>query len=151
MNADDIAKTLVVLGCAPIVTEKLNESQRSRQVHPKNLLAAIHAGLRGQLKTIGWLNSTTDGISWEEEPIEWTAGEFENICNDIAGEKLSPEAVQIARREELEFMNKFGGLRGVFVEQCWKRTRSSLERSGSTSTRVMEIEFTSDHDLRQPI
>ena len=48
---------------------------------------------------------------------------------------MSPEAVQIARREELEFMNKFGGLRGVFVEQCWKRTRSSLERSGPTSTK----------------
>ena len=52
------------------------------------------------------LNSTTLVISCEAEPVEGTAEDYENISDNITGERLSPEAVQMARREELEFMDK---------------------------------------------
>ena len=44
------------------------------------------------------------------------------FCDNITGKRLIPEAVQIARREELEFMDKLEVLKEVLVEQCWSET-----------------------------
>ena len=46
----------------------------------------------------------------------------ENICDNITRERLSLEAVQTARREELEFMDQLAVLRKVSVELCWSET-----------------------------
>ena len=70
MNMNGIAKPTTWLSSAPMIPKRLIELQRSRQVRPKKLAAAIITGMTDQLKTIGWLNSTTVGISREEEATE---------------------------------------------------------------------------------
>ena len=72
---------------------------------------ATTTGLKVQLRTISRLNSTTVGISCAEEPIEWTAEDYENIYDNITSKRLSLEAVQIVRQEELEFINKLAVLK----------------------------------------
>ena len=84
-----------------MITKKLSELQRSRQCLPPKRVAAIITRLNDHLRTIGF-NSTTVGVSCKEEPIEWTAEEYENICDNITGKRLS--TVHIARWRELEFM-----------------------------------------------
>ena len=54
-------------------------------VHPKKLAAAIDTSLKDPLKTVGWVNTTTVGVSREEKPVEWTAGDQENSCDNITG------------------------------------------------------------------
>ena len=88
-----------------MIAKRLSELQRNRQAPPKKLVAAINTGLKDQLTTIGWLNSTTVGVSCEEEIVEWTTEDHQNICDNNTGKRLSPEVVEIARREELEFMD----------------------------------------------
>ena len=63
--------------------------------------------LKDQLRTTVWLSSTTVGICREEEPIDWTGEDYDNVCDNITSKTLSPQAVRIARREELELMDKF--------------------------------------------
>ena len=70
VNMNGIAKPTTWLSSAPMIPKRLIELQRSRQVRPKKLAAAIITGMTNQLKTIGWLNSTTVGISREEEATE---------------------------------------------------------------------------------
>ena len=60
------------------------------------------------------------------------------ICDNITGKRLSPEAVQIARQEELEFMDKLAVLKEVPVEQCWLETNANP--IGATTTQAIEIE-----------
>ena len=109
---DGIEKTTSRLSDAPVIAKRSSLLQRSRQVHPKKLVAALITGLKDQLRTIGCRNSTTVGISCEEEPTEWTAEDYGNICDTITGERLSPEALQIAWQEELEFTDKLAVLEG---------------------------------------
>ena len=85
-------------------------------------MAATITGLKERLRTIGWLSLTSVGTSCEEEKIEWRAAKYKNICDNRASKRLSPEAVQIARRQELEGMDKLAVLREVPVEQCWLET-----------------------------
>ena len=80
------------------------EVDRSAQ---RNLWQQSSQGSKDQLTRIGWLSSTTVGI----KPV-----------TEKYGKRLSPEAVQIARREELEFMDKLEVLKEVLVEQCWSET-----------------------------
>ena len=119
VNMDCIAKPTSWLSHAPKIAKRSSLLQRSRQVHPKKLVAAIITGLMDQLRTIGWLNWTTVGIYCEEEPIELSAEDYDNICDTITGERLSPEALQTAWQEELEFIDKLAVLKEVSVEQCW--------------------------------
>ena len=107
-----------------MIAKMLGALQRSWQVHPKKLVAALIKGLENQSRTISGLNSTTVGISCQEEPIEWTAEDYENICDNITGKRLSLEAVQIAMREEVEFMDKLAVLKEVPVEQSWSETNA---------------------------
>ena len=78
-------------------------------------MAAVVTDLKDELRNIGWLNSTT---------VKWTAEGYETICNNINCKRLSPEAVQIARRRELEFMDKLSVLKEVLVQQCWSETNA---------------------------
>ena len=96
----------------------------SKEVAPQ-LVAAMITGPKEKLRTIGWLNSTNVGISCEEEPIEWTAEDGDIICDNITDTRLSPEAVQIARLEELEFMDKPAVLKEVPIELCWSETNAT--------------------------
>ena len=89
-----------------MITKRLNKLHRSRQIHraigestrsgleehrertlgaqshPKKLVAAVLPGLNDQLTTSGWLNPVTVGIPCEEEPVEWTAEDYENMCDN---------------------------------------------------------------------
>ena len=90
----------------------------------------------GPVDESGCLNSTTVGISCEEEPVEWTAEDHENICDNIFGKRLSLEAVQIGRREDFEFMDRLASWKKLWLDGVGRRrTRSPFERSGLTSTR----------------
>ena len=53
----------------------------------------------------------TVGVSREEEPVDWTAEDYENFCRIMTGKRLGPDAVRIARREELEFIDKIAVLK----------------------------------------
>ena len=75
VNMDGNAKPTTRSSNAPIIVKIFGELQRSPQVRPKKLVAAIITGLKDQLRTIGWLNSTTFGISFKEEAVEWIAEE----------------------------------------------------------------------------
>ena len=45
-----------------MIAKMLGELQKSRQVHPKKLVAALFTGLKDQSRTISGQNSTTIGI-----------------------------------------------------------------------------------------
>ena len=51
LKMDGIAKPFAWWSNAPMITKRLSVLQRSRQFHPKTLVAAIFTDLRGQLKT----------------------------------------------------------------------------------------------------
>ena len=87
-------------------------------------MAAIITGLKHQLRTIGLLHWTKFGISCEEEPTEWTAEDHDNICDNILGKRLSPEAVQTGRRQQLKLMHRLPLLKEVPVERCWLETNA---------------------------
>ena len=72
------------------------------------------------------MNSTTFGISCDEELVEWTAEDYDGVCDNITAKRLRPDAVHVARREELEFMDKLAVLKGVPVEQCLLETNAKL-------------------------
>ena len=72
------------------------------------------------------MNSTTVGISCDEELVEWTAEDYDGVCDNITAKRLRPDAVHVARREELEFMDKLAVLKGVPVEQCLLETNAKL-------------------------
>ena len=107
-----------------MIAKRLSELQRCRQSHPKEFVAATIMCMKDQLRTIGRLSSTTVGTSPKEELIEWTAEDFDNICDNITGKRWSPEAVQTARREELEFIETLAVLKEVPVEQRWLETNA---------------------------
>ena len=54
-----------------MIAKRLSELQRIRHVRPKMLVAASITGLKDPWRVIGWLNSTTVGISGKEESIVW--------------------------------------------------------------------------------
>ena len=114
VNMDGIAKPTT-----PMIVKRLSGWQRGRQVRPKE---ACSTGLQDQLRTIGRLNSKT--VGFQEEPIEWTADDYENISDNITGKTLSPEAVQIARREELGSMGELAVSKEVSFEQCRSETNA---------------------------
>ena len=43
------------------------------------------------------MKSTTVGVSGEEEPVEWNVEDYKNICDNLTGQRLSPEALQIRK------------------------------------------------------
>ena len=45
------------------------------------------------MRTIGWLHSTTAGISYEEEPVEWTSEYYEDICDTITLQEVESRGV----------------------------------------------------------
>ena len=80
--------------------------------------------MRDKLKTNGWLNAATVRVACKEEPVERTVEDDEDICNDITGKNMCPEAVQKARREQLEFMNQLGVMKDVPVEKRWQEAHT---------------------------
>ena len=98
-----------------------------------------------QSRKIGWLNWATVGISCEEEPVEWTAEDYDSICDNITVKRLSPEAVRTARREELELMYKLTVFEIVPVEQCWLVTDANpIGTKWFDITKATETEWKSD-------
>ena len=124
VHVEGIAETTTWLRDASMVKKKLSELQRSGQVRPQKRVAAIMTGSEGPVGTYSWLNPTTVEISCEEEPTEWTAIDCDNICDNITGKRFSPEDAQIARREELDFMDKLAVLQEVPLDQCWLDTNA---------------------------
>ena len=106
-----------------MVCKKLTGSSK------ETCVAAIITGLKDHLRAIGWPNLTIVGISCEEEATEWTADDCENICDNITSKGLKPESVLIARREELEIMDKPAVLKDVEVEHIKSRWASSVTTS----------------------
>ena len=92
VNMDGISKSTTRFSNVPMISKRLSALQRSRQVHPKELVAAIFTGLKDQFRTIVWLSSTTVGVSCDEEAIKWTTEDYENICDNITGKVSSSEA-----------------------------------------------------------
>ena len=66
--------------------------------------------------------------------MEWTAEDYESVCDNITGERLRSVAVQIARREGLEFMHKLAVLKEVPVDQCWSESNGK-----PTGTKCIDI------------
>ena len=74
------------------------------------------------LETIGWLNATTIEVSCEEEPADWPTEEFEEMCGIITGNKLCPESLQKATREEL--VGQATSSKRSFGRAVWARQES---------------------------
>ena len=90
----------------------------------KEACGSTHHGSRGPVENNQW---TEFDNSWDlmSRRTNWVdSWRYENICDNITGKRLSPEAVRIARREEVEFMDKLAVLKEVPVEQSWSETNA---------------------------
>ena len=75
------------------VVKVTDEHGRHRKTDGNELVAALITSLKDQLRTIDWLNSKKVGISCEEEAVEWTVEDHENVWDNMTGMRWSPEAV----------------------------------------------------------
>ena len=86
--------------------------------------ADVLRGLRCELELRGWLSNLTVGATCEEEPVAWTVDDYDNIRDNVTGQRLDPAKVLVARTEELEFMDKLDVMTEVPLEQCWLETNA---------------------------
>ena len=56
--------------------------------------------------------------------MDGTTEDYNNICDNIIGKRWSPEAVHIAKREALEFLDNLAVLEEVPVGQCGLETNA---------------------------
>ena len=105
------------------------EFERSRQVRPKKLVAAIITGLKDQLRTIGWLGISCDAVFSATPLLE--AVRF--LMSLMMTETRQAASYKLTFIDIISALFHSPSRRGVFVESL---SRTGMFRLAWTSTQA---------------
>ena len=101
------------------VKKKEKGRTRKAEVYPEELCREIVLGLRDQMMYDGRM--ITGGIG-AVTPAEEDKGSFKRYWDDISGEQLNSDMVDIARKEEMVEVKKHAVYDKVDLTECYEKT-----------------------------